>query len=956
MKLFYCGLPGSGKTTKLIEHYLALRTDPLKNNGYFIVPTSEHAERITNLVLAKKNPLFNKKIVTVNQLLDLLVNQKEISVIHQQYILKEIVRALPLKYFKKVLQHNPFYQQLSRLINEAKEYSALPLQQDSPKKKELYLILETYNDYLQKNNLIDTVDKYQLARQALQEIKLEYVIIDGFTSFNSRQKEFISALCASSQAFIASLLDLPNYLEQKEFFLSLGLTARPLSEIKRTAQKDLQYLALNFLNTANTLTPIKSENLHLLITANRLAEIEQIAREILLLKNNKNLNWSDFALIFRQIGDYKTLIYDIFENYNIPVTIHEGLYTQKNSFIAWLLQLLKLAINNYPKEDLLAVLKAGFYSIDRQAVDQLEIAALKKAVFNGAENWLSLSQSVSAELYKSLANFFEITKTLAKQTSYQGLQEQLEKLVKELAIIDKLHNLIKVKELLVTIKDISKSYNAFLKLLTELSSIQKNFTAKEYPELIGDLEHYLTQNIISVKERQGNQVQVYDMPLARQKEYAVVFMPNLTTRTTPLHHREDLFLKDRERGEELKKSYEKQQEELLLFYQALCRPTEKLYFCYPQNELSGAKLEPSHFLKQVWRLFERATIQQKTVTQTAAIPDIQNCFTEKELRTSLVFNLYKNFSEEEILELLTKYPDLKIISDIIDRKKELKDFDQYSIATQELLKNINRLAVKDLETFSRCRFEFFCKTILKIFDPAELSLAIPLGEIIHDTLQAYFKNDQKTDILTVLAELFPPAKFQEKIGFLQEKQLAIELAQLQEKLRIFIDQDRAVQEKRKQYRPLFFELAVEEQYAGTTINGVIDRLDVNEQQALIIDYKTGQLPEIATETIKNGILPQIWLYAMILEKNKGLTTAGCEYLQIPKYQRKGVYLESEKETLQTGQKKNIISREEMSELFKLSKKYLINYLGEIQAGKFYQQNDKCQDYCQYKNICRMKKQ
>lgn len=955
MKLLYSGLPGTGKTTKLIEHYLELRTEKLNNNGYFIVPTAEHAERITRLVLARKNPLFNKRILTLDQLLSQLVKQKEISAIEQQYILKEIVKELPLKYFSKVLQHNAFYQQLARLINELKEYSSTVLANSSPKKNELKLILENYNRYLHENNLIDHVDKYQLAVEVLKDKKFDYILIDGFSSFNSRQQELIVALNNSSQHLIATLLDLPNYLAQKEFYLSLGLTQESLSKIKRTPQKDLQFLAQNFLTADNNTTAIAAENINLLVTNNRITEIEQIAREILLIKNKQNLNWSDFTLIFRQIGDYKTLIYDIFEDYNIPVTIHEGLYTQKNSFVAWLLQLLKLSINNYPKEELLAVLKGGFYEIDRQQIDQLAIAALRKAVFDQKENWLQLSQEISATLYKKLTAFFELTEELAAQTSYEHLHHLIEKLINKLEVMEKLQNLIKARELLTTIKDISKSYRAFLKLLTELAGCQKNFAAKDYAELIGDLEHYLTQNIISVKERQGNQVQVYDMPLARQKEYRIVFIPNLTTRTTPLHQHEDLLLKDAERADTLKKSAEKQQEEIMIFYQTLCRATEKIYFSYPQSELSGTKLEASHFLKQVLALFDEKTVQQKTINQTESIPDIQNCFTEKELRTSLLFNLYKNFNEEEIIELLTQYPDLKIISDIVSRKKELRDFDCYSKETQELLKNINNLAVKDLEVFSRCRFNFFCKSILKVFDQAEISLAIPTGEIIHDTLQAYFKNEQRTEILTVFAELFSPQKIKEKFSFLQQKQINIELEHLKEKLLIFIENDREIQERRKQYKPLFFELAVEEHYSELTLNGVIDRIDVHEQQALIIDYKTGLLPEINTQTIKEGILPQIWLYAMILEKKRELTMAGCEYLQVPKYQRAGIYLDLEKDALQTKQKKNILSRQELDELIKTSKRFLISYISDLRVGKFYERQDQCSDYCNYKNICRMKK-
>ncbi len=948
MKLLYTGLPGTGKTTKLLEHYLAFKKHDFSTNGYFIVPTAEQAERITKLILQKKDCLFAKNILTFDQFIEISAGIKPLRSVAQQYILKDLLQKIPLEYFQTVKEHLSLYEYLAGLINELKIYNDSDLQYKGLKQRELQQILAAYNNYLAEKKLLDKTDLAKVCLEKLADLKFDFIILDGFTTFNDRQKEIITALSKTAHNFLAAQLALKNYQDTLDFYQNLGFQAEQLNENKRTSQPELIYLTEHYFKPVKTTAPNKILNIEVLIGNNRIIEIEQVAREILKLKEQPKYNWSDFCLIFRQIGTYQPLLQEVFDFYEVPVTIHEGLYLHKNSFISWLLQLLKLPLNKYPKEELLAVLKAGFYPVPKTTVSQLAISALHKLILDGQENWLELSKPISAELHASLSALFTKLEPIQKAATYKQIKDFIEKTVTDFDIINQLKNLINTKELIVPIKDISRAYNSFLELLTELAELQK--APETLPELLKNIEHFLTQKIITIKERQGNQVQVYDALVARQKEYKIVFLVNLTSKSVPLYIKEDLFLKDYERSY-LKKSYHKQHEEEALFYLSLTRATEKLYLTYAISELNGTKIEPSPFLKKVLSLFPEKSVKQTLVKQSEAIPALNDCLTLKDLQQSLVYHLYKTHTNAELTELLSKTKDLELISEIIQKNRDIGEFAQYRAETKKILAELKEFGAKSIETLSQCRFAFLANHILKLKDQEELTLAIPAGEIIHDTLNIYYKNNKAVSLEKILEEEL--AKNTQKLFFLHKNQLKIELARIKQKLELFLADEKIALENRA-YQPAEFELKVAKEFAGITIKARIDRIDQSENKALVIDYKTGQLPEIGISKIEAGLIPQVWLYCLLLLSAKDLEIAGCEYVQVPKNIRQGLYLESEKEALVKAKSKNILSAENMESLRKLTTRFLIDHLAAIKAGNFYTKQEKCSEYCAFKNICRMK--
>src|SRR3990167_3639615 len=112
-------------------------------------------------------------------------------------------------------------------------------------------------------------------------------------------------------------------------------------------------------------------------------------------------------------------------------------------------------------------------------------------------------------------------------------------------------------------------------------------------------------DLFSLHERDKNAVQVYDISLARQKEYKVIFLAGLLERVFPSETREDPVLSDEERRTAgLAEKLPKQALERYFFYLAVTRARERVIFSYPRFDLEGHEALPSFYVDEVTRLFQ----------------------------------------------------------------------------------------------------------------------------------------------------------------------------------------------------------------------------------------------------------------------------------------------------------------------------------------------------------------
>ena len=96
-------------------------------------------------------------------------------------------------------------------------------------------------------------------------------------------------------------------------------------------------------------------------------------------------------------------------------------------------------------------------------------------------------------------------------------------------------------------------------------------------------------SLFSIKPPAIDAVQIYNVQIARQKEYKLVFLGGLLQKNFPGVLREDTILKDAEREKLETLGFEKRlprsSHERYYFYLALTRATDKLFLTYPRFDL-----------------------------------------------------------------------------------------------------------------------------------------------------------------------------------------------------------------------------------------------------------------------------------------------------------------------------------------------------------------------------------
>ncbi|MDR1113573.1 MAG: PD-(D/E)XK nuclease family protein [Candidatus Margulisbacteria bacterium] len=999
------GPAGCGKTTRLCAEYVALKKEnPLRRDVYFLVPTEEHAERIKDLILEK---LAGNCLAAGNiQTLDSFIYQGDhISELKKQLLLQKICASLDLrKYFKpepdNALPASPdFFAALSGLISELKTYRVfgenfLDRLPNQDKKVELKKIFAAYQAELSAQKLLDKEDS---AQNFQPPDRNAIIFIDGFTEFTPLQFEIIQQLSTDERRLVVTLpLGAPDnklFMPAQKTaakFKALGFQTTALEKSWRSPDKILQALALHWGEklppAKNTASLPDCASVKILAAGNRLQEIEAIAREILAQKKEAQakqtpFHWSDIALIFRRIGNYQFLVNEVFQRYGIPVEIHEGI-NLRNQFIEWLLSLREALTGEQDEnsdasvnsETLLALLKSAYARYDRQPLDPEAVTALETAL-----SFQPTVKEILAVCDQRLANYlskvFALSAKLRAAQNFGQIKEILEEFYKFNACRAALEADLKIPELETGVTHVNRAYSRLLEILDELQEIQPSWlTADElWPRLL-----YSLQELTAARKRNGEQVQVYDAPSARQKDYKIVFLADLTSNSFPARAAESALLKDYEKAElghaELKLIGDKILNENLFFYQMLTRAQEKLYLSYADREASGGALKPSHFLAELQNFTAQKFGQKiaRVYYTYAQLLGAAEPLCRSEYERLYIYRAYwekwqaarANLSLADIPEN-QRETDLRFLTEVVRRKNDPKNLRQAAEHTAQELQKLKKFSAKGLETFSRCAFRYFCEQVLNLqrYQPASFYAAdypAILGTIQHATLAAYYDPaNQRRPLAEIYQRLYPPRKFQEQFPHMPRRQAELEYQKTLAVLKNFVELDEILQKERRAVA-LHCEYefrqdpktGADRRYPidGNFISGVIDRIDkIGENFFLVLDYKTGALPQISAKSLDQKILPQAWLYALLYQSVTGLQSAGAEYVRLKNNERRGIYLK-DPNVFSKG-----ISAAEITNLFEKTQNLIREYFAALQSGNFYQNHDKtfCRK-CPAEEVCRKK--
>lgn len=1027
MKRLLLGPAGSGKTHQILDEFekQLASSAPLSEDAFFVLPSSEHTQRVMTLLLQRGiKGFFHRRVITLPNLLSQIFSPGDArfaSNATRFMILQEIFSSKKWDYFS-LLQNTPgFLNLILSFIAELKESFISPadfrkrmnelknLESDLASKYEaLAGIYESYEEALNQRGLLDRQDPLRLLREKGESFparkRFKKLWLDGFFDFSNLQLEYLKELLNYTDE-ITITLTLDEAERRPQLFEMIRKTEHVLKKMgfknealkPRTQQPVLSYVERHlFLDGKLPVAPKPEETVRIFEAVGIQGEVEMLAREILHLYRKGNYRFSDFAILLRQIGGYESIIRSVFSRYEIPVEIHERERLKLSPVIETLRSLLRIYLEGWHREPLLNFLKSSYVTQlgpgiakDYEWVCGFENEAYQEGILTGKENWLrpwfgqkNSPETRNIEKNKNLKALIQLEEALQKAQ----IPKQMENLLRQ--ALEQTFGIFRREDRYEEPVRRDASSQARVEALFEeirnqfLATKQTSITFQNYAE---HLLRLLEIDLYSLHERNANRVQVYDISLARQKEYRVVFVAGLLEKSFPVHIKEDPLLSDWERelfnqGMDFKLSLKlpRQHLERYLFYLAVTRASEKLILSCPRLDLEGKESLPSFYLDETDLLFQNKIVRKKQ-DLSHPYPLLEDVVSERELEIGVMGELWHN--HPAVPKNFLTYLSAQMLSQDSVRQKfqtafqEIKsEIQDTRILTGGFFKS-DRTSATTLEDYAKCPYRYFSKRVLKLKDPREEINTRLKGTIRHQVLEYYFKHRFEKGALSEEATKAFVQKELERA--LREHPLVIERryqkdlyeAEIRDMLFFFLEKELEALEETP-LQPRYFEFAfgtgekpdapaLEIQDGGRTFKvvGKIDRIDLDPKQgiALVMDYKTAAV--WSKKHLENGFSLQLPIYVMAVEKFLNLKPAGAQLRFLKTGQSQGFYHKDFAGGYDSFKRKTLLSDSEFRALLENTLQYLKQFTREMAEGKIPvmpREKQSC-DYCSYTPVCRIQK-
>ena len=1012
-RIVYLGPYNNNKKEELFQKAIDYLKENKGDKFYYILPNGKLLNKYRKAMVKEAEGTFNINLFTFDDIADRLLekdlyayideNMKEALLI---YILSQLVEGKKLKYYKKISAKEGFIKILSNIIGEIKRSLISPETYlskcpDHPFYKEIGIIYEEYENWLEEYNFIDREGSFFKSLEILKEDNsffdgLDFILIDEFFDFRPQEIKLLGEIAKTQ---IPIYINMPFC--RKDNFETLENTLVQLKdlefEIEYVEKEKKNYYEIMaeeiFTKSANKLEP--NFNIKFIKANNNYLEMKKISEKIK-YHYSQGIKLEDMAIVLTNPEEYKEIMFQVFEEEEIPCTLDEDINLMEIPFIKELIYILELKENHGDKKSIINRVKSSYFNLcngeERDAIEYI----LRKTYFTNSED-IKNSQELLASDYAELIDklIIEIEGEMALIPKKANIEEYVK-------LIQNILFKFNIEEKIFNIYSITLDYNLLyrdLMAIKKLDGIIKNLEklievfSREISleDFLNILEGYIENE--SITEIQGNHkgINIVTPTTARGQEYKVLFILGLSQGKYPSIVNENFFFREKNYNEiknigiDFKNYYERLDKEFLVFSTIISTCTGELYLSYSENSTGDEKDIPSMFLDEIVERIKGEKLEDKLEFINVDIDYlIKN--NPKELTTNEeVFKYFlQNHHEEAGEEELIKKINSRLLCEV---ERSSEDFNEYNGKIDdpyiiEDIKNIHRdkvYSISYLESYGICPYSFLLNNVLNVEEmERELMDFSPLdrGVVIHEVLREYYYNYRKEIEDHVLGiEVF---NVEETYDYIVErikanmKSMNIETETKPWKLRIennadnilnFIkaDLDRMTKYKEK-ILPLYFEIDfgrkfpffIEVDKCKIPLRGKIDRIDkyVDEDKYIIIDYKNTSSSIRDIKDMEDGLSLQLPVYIMSQE-DKNVVAAMYGIVSSGKFDLK--IINAEEKQLVGRKRKGVVSEEELEELLDLTKNCIKEYIDSIYNGDFSINPKECSPFCIYSDICRYKK-
>jgi ATP-dependent helicase/nuclease subunit B len=419
---------GGGKTAYAISQILQQKSENPWESVWVLLPNELQINRFRDRLIAtnRSNVLFGVQYFQFYQLYRYLLNRLHLSQRHinrdgVQQLLRRLLQDHPPRYFAPVVERPGFVQLLANFIQELKQSHIQPqavqrFAEHTGRQKDLDLadIYARYQEYVTAANIVDREGAGWLALDQLSTADSKHfsdvcmLVVDGFLQVSPLQAKLIGELAEHIPATLITLTGSPDERPIHRAFNRLRdrldkYTQHPITPQflppSRQRHPTLEHIETHFYSLSPDLPTAPATNVTLLEAAGHEDEVRGVLR---LIKQRllDGESPEEMLIVARDLNPYATLLDDIAEDYEVPIAFRHGNSLLHNPAIVAIIKLLRLAIEEFPRQAVIDTLRSPYFRIEllsAEDVDALEQISIMFKVMGGPEDWFTaLEQAADA--------------------------------------------------------------------------------------------------------------------------------------------------------------------------------------------------------------------------------------------------------------------------------------------------------------------------------------------------------------------------------------------------------------------------------------------------------------------------------------------------------------------------------------------------------------------------------
>lgn len=922
----------------------------------------------------------------------------------------------------------------------------------SRKVKELALIMERYEEELQRTGLKDPQDRYTKAAKVLVEggkclreknscwpynkifslLKAKIFVL-GFgdtRDFTPQEYSVLEALGDNTNVYISAVSD--KYNNKADYENETFIGGRKLIEslLKKFPGSENEYITPdmeeNFYRLGKTFISSKKienkqkykDNLTISVITGKdsFSELSIIAGEINRLVFSENMRYSDISVMTTDFDSYGKWAKQIFEEAKIPIYIDEKKKLVDTSLGKSISALLKIIRSGWKDTHVMSYLRGGFANATMEEIDDYENFMLsagiryKNRIFDDskyigkdgeiAQNFIFIRDRIFTNILildKALSKCNTIDEFCAELINFL-IAERIEEKITLISENLSLEGL--ADEATATVK----AWNILMELLQQ-SMLIASGTKIDFKGFSGAILSGMEQAVSGTIPHYVDCVQISPIRYLTGRFPKVLFVVGLSSEKFPGSISDEGLLNDRDRQflsgclDVRFSSYaeDKSNEDMYTSFFLLTAPTQNLYLSSPVEEEQCANI-----IK-----FVRKTVDEcnEIKANDNPVPDSVQVFSKESALQYIAYrrlnpSVSKNKEKWEILEnIFNKDEKMSLRIDDLNSVK-MRARSDIRILRENILsryKNKPLLSISQLEKYSLCPFNHYSGYLLKLKE-RDIRKIRPLefGSLLHGMLELavkdfsdeYKKCDSSTEREKLLEDY-------ENLDYFVLSEGYLEKTIKNNGLEIFLDKGNfasrgraAINLSSSMLNSIFsgiseggfipkiteWKFSPENGNAlkintktGNEISftGIIDRVDFEDNNFRIIDYKSG-LKKINPDHWYHGISLQLPAYiAAFMGNNPEFMPADVAYMYLNKeiFNMKGTKISLVEEKIAEKLKKNdklskssmppehlILSSEHTLSLIEKFSDKLLGGIYGVLPRKIVGEKPLC-EYCEYISIC-----